>query len=193
MWASPGIIYSVMGVHSYHHHNQLSGCQLGTLDHLYLRGNGMGRSRNESNPSTPATVSTWAPSDTTPPSIPAGLKGTILSSSEVVLSWEGSTDNVQVAGYQVMRNNVPLRTTIALSYHDSVLSSGSTYTYTVAAFDEAGNVSLPSDPVNITPSSSTSTLSVSIVGSGTVASSPTGILCSNDTCSTSYATAVTFH
>ena len=87
-----------------------------------------------------------------------------------------------------MRNNVPLGTTIALSYQDSGLSSGATYIYTVKAFDEAGNVSLPSDPVTINPSSATSTLSVSIVGSGTVVSSPTGILCSNDICSTSYAT-----
>ncbi len=146
---------------------------------------------NESDPSTPVTVSTWALPDTTPPSVPAGLKGIPLSTSAVELSWETSEDTVGVAGYQVMRDNVPLATTIALSYRDSGLSSGSTYTYTVQAFDQAGNFSAPSAPVSITLTPSTSTLSVSIIGNGMVTSSPTGILCPSHSCSASYGTGST--
>ena len=143
---------------------------------------------NESNPSTPATVSTWATPDTTPPSIPTEMTGTMLSTSEIALSWEASTDNGEVAGYQVMKNNVPLATTITPSHQDSGLSSGFTYTYTVKAFDQAGNTSGLSNPVSLTLPPSTSTLSVSIVGNGMVTSSPTGIRCPSTSCSASYGT-----
>jgi hypothetical protein len=109
----------------------------------------------------------------------------------VALSWEASTDNVQVAGYQVIRKNVPLATTSTPSYQDSGLSAGFTYTYTVKAYDQAGNTSGLSNPVSLTLPPSTSTLSVSIVGNGMVTSSPTGIRCPSNSCSTSYGTGST--
>jgi chitodextrinase len=146
---------------------------------------------NESMPSTSVSATTLAPPDTTPPSTPTELKGTILSTSAVALSWQASTDNVQVTGYQVMRNNVPLGTTIAPSFQDLGLSSGFTYTYTVKAFDPDGNTSAPSDPVSITLTPSTSTLAVSTVGNGMVTSSPTGIDCPSNSCSASYGTGST--
>jgi chitodextrinase len=141
--------------------------------------------------SVTVTVSNAPPADTTSPSIPTGMTGTMLSTSAVALSWNTSTDNVQVAGYQVMRNNVPLATTITPSYQDSGLSSGFTYTYTVKAYDQAGNPSGLSNPVSLTISPSTSILSVSIVGNGMVTSSPTGIRCPSNSCSTSYGTGST--
>jgi len=141
---------------------------------------------NESVPSTSVSATTLAPMDTTPPSIPTGMTGTMLSTSAVALSWDTSTDNVQVAGYQVMRNSVPLATTSTPSYQDSGLSSEFTYTYTVKAYDQAGNTSGLSNPVSLTLPPSTSTLSVSIVGNGSVSSSPTGIQCTSGTCSASY-------
>jgi len=146
---------------------------------------------NESMPSTSVSATTLAPMDTTPPSIPTGMTGTMLSTSAVALSWDTSTDNVQVAGYQVMRNNVSLATTITPSYQDSGLSAGFTYTYTVKAYDQAGNTSGLSNPVSLTLPPSTSTLSVSIVGNGMVTSSPTGIRCPSNSCSTSYGTGST--
>jgi chitodextrinase len=141
---------------------------------------------NESMPSTSVSATTLVPMDTTAPSIPAGLTGTMLATSAVALSWDTSTDNVQVAGYQVMRNNVPLATTSTPSYQDPGLSAGFTYTYTVKAYDQAGNTSGLSNPVSLTLPPSTSTLSVSIVGNGMVTSSPTGIQCTSVTCSASY-------
>ena len=85
-----------------------------------------------------------------------------------------------------MRNSVPLATTSTPSYQDSGLSSEFTYTYTVKAYDQAGNTSGLSNPVSLTLPPSTSTLSVSIVGNGSVSSSPTGIQCTSGTCSASY-------
>ncbi|MEX2491089.1 MAG: Ig-like domain-containing protein [Nitrospirales bacterium] len=141
---------------------------------------------NESMPSTSVSATTQAPPDTTPPSIPTGMAGTILSNSEIALSWDTSTDNVQVAGYQVMKNNVLLATTMTPSYRDSGLSSGFTYTYTVKAYDQAGNTSGLSKPVSLTLPPSTATLKVSVVGNGMVTSSPNGISCSSHSCSASY-------
>ncbi len=85
-----------------------------------------------------------------------------------------------------MRNNVPLATTITPSYQDSGLSSGFTYTYTVKAYDQAGNISGLSNPVSLTLPPSTFTLSVSIVGSGTVSSSPGGVSCSSGSCADTF-------
>jgi fibronectin type 3 domain-containing protein len=146
---------------------------------------------NESMPSTSVSATTLALPDTTPPSIPSEITGTMLPTSAVALSWEDSTDNVQVAGYHVMRNNFPLATTITPSYQDSGLFSGFTYTYTVKAYDQAGNTSGLSNPVSLTLPPSTSTLSVSIVGNGMVTSSPTGIRCPSNSCSASYGTGST--
>jgi fibronectin type 3 domain-containing protein len=146
---------------------------------------------NESIPSTSVSATTLTPTDTTPPSIPTGMTGTMLSTPTVALSWDTATDNVQVAGYQVMKNNVPLATTITPSYQDSGLSSGFTYTYTVKAYDQAGNTSGLSSPLSITLPPSTSTLSVSIVGNGMLTSSPTGIRCPSNSCSASYETGST--
>jgi chitodextrinase len=143
---------------------------------------------NESMPSTSVSATTQASPDTTPPSIPTGMVGTMLSNSEIALSWDTSTDNVQVAGYQVMKNHVLLATTLTPSYRDSGLSSGVTYTYTVKAYDQAGNTSGLSNPVSLTLPPSSSTLSVSIVGNGLITSRPNGISCSSNSCSASYGT-----
>src|SRR5207248_998539 len=56
------------------------------------------------------TVSNGPPPDTTPPSVPTGLRATAVSSSQINLSWPASSDNVGVSGYRVFRN-VPYTTT----------------------------------------------------------------------------------
>ena len=66
------------------------------------------------------------------------------------LSWGASTDNVGVAGYRVYRNGSQLGTTTATTYFDSPLKPGTTYTYTVRAYDAAGNVGPPSNAVTVT-------------------------------------------
>ena len=42
--------------------------------------------------------------DTTAPTSPANLVATVVSSSQIDLSWNASTDNVAVTGYRVYRD-----------------------------------------------------------------------------------------
>lgn len=78
--------------------------------------------------------------DTTAPSVPANLSAT-PSATQISLSWSASTDNVGVAGYNVYRNGALLKTVTNTSYTDTAVTAGSTYSYTVQAFDAAGNSS----------------------------------------------------
>src|SRR3989344_1096945 len=98
-------------------------------------------SGNVSNQS--AQVSTSTPiHDTLPPSTPINITGTASSSPPLVsLKWTSSTDNVNVIGYQVYRNNVQIATTTAPKYVDAAVFGGSPYTYKFRAFDAAGNLS----------------------------------------------------
>ena len=84
------------------------------------------------------------PSDTTAPSVPAGLTATAVSSTRVDLSWSASTDNVGVAGYRVFRNGAQIGTPATTSFSDTTAAPGTTYSYTVAAVDAAGNASAQS-------------------------------------------------
>src|SRR5256886_1164740 len=100
----------------------------------------------------PATVavSNGPPPDTTPPSVPTGLRATAVSSSQINLSWAASADNVGVSGYRVYRGGTQIATTSATSFTDTGLSPSTTYSYAVAAFDAAGNLSAQSSPASAT-------------------------------------------
>jgi acid phosphatase type 7 len=130
---------------------------------------------NISPASNTATVTT--PTDTQPPTTPTGLAGAAVSASQVNLTWNAASDNVGVAGYTVYRNGSPIATTSganATSYSDTSVASGTTYTYTVDAFDGTGNHSPPSDPVSVTtPSGTVHTLTLTPVADSYVDSSAT--------------------
>src|SRR5260221_332445 len=96
------------------------------------------------------TVSNGPPPDTTPPSVPTGLTANAVSSSQINLSWTASSDNVGVSGYRVFRNGTQIATTSATSFANTGLSPSTTYTYAVAAFDAAGNLSAQSSPASAT-------------------------------------------
>jgi chitodextrinase len=104
---------------------------------------------NHSAQSTPVSVTT---PDTSPPTVPAGLAATAVSPSEIDLSWTASSDNVGVTGYTVYRNGVALGTTGAgvTAWNDTAAAAATTYTYSVDAFDAAGNHSAKSAPVSAT-------------------------------------------
>jgi len=130
---------------------------------------------NISPASNTATVTT--PTDTQQPTTPTGLAGTAVSASQVNLTWNAASDNVGVAGYTVYRNGSPIATTSganATSYSDSSVASGTTYTYTVDAFDGTGNHSPPSGPVSVTtPSGTVHTVTLTPVADSYVDSSNT--------------------
>jgi len=70
----------------------------------------------------------------------------------VDLIWTASTDNVGVAGYQIVRNGFPYISVAAtmLTYADTSVTAGTIYTYAVNAFDAAGNHSNSSNTIQVT-------------------------------------------
>ncbi len=112
--------------------------------------------------------------DNQPPTVPQNLGATAISSSQINLTWSPSSDNVGVAGYDLYRCQgsgcTPsfLTTTPNTSYSDTNLQANTTYTYTVAAYDAAGNTSGQSSPANATTQSSGGG------GGGSGGSCPTG-------------------
>ena len=89
------------------------------------------------------------PPDTTAPTVPAGLAGVSDNPTEASLSWSAATDQIGVVGYYILRNGNTISTTGTLYFQDSGLTEATTYTYTVEAFDLAGNISLPSTPASV--------------------------------------------
>jgi endoglucanase len=91
--------------------------------------------------------------DTTPPTAPTNVAAIATTSTSVSLSWTASTDNVGVTGYDVYRGGVLVGSTTGTTrttYTDTGLSPSTAYTYTVEAFDAAGNLSPASAPVTAT-------------------------------------------
>src|SRR5207249_2003288 len=88
--------------------------------------------------------------DTTPPTTPTGLTAAVAGSTGANLSWTASTDNVAVTGYIVRRNGVQVATPTTTSFADTGLSAATTYSYTVAARDAAGNTSANSASASLT-------------------------------------------
>lgn len=101
------------------------------------------------NQSTPATASaTTGAGDSQAPSAPTNLKAVVAKSGATNLTWTASTDNFAVTGYRVYRNGAMFATTTGASY--SAKKVRGTFSWYVVAFDQAGNVSLPSNTVTVT-------------------------------------------
>lgn len=110
---------------------------------------------------TSTTSTTTAPAvDTTAPSVPSTLSATAASSSEIDLSWNASTDNVGVTGYKIYRNGNFVASATGTSYADTVLAANTAYTYAVAAYDAAGNLSAQSARAQATTRPSSTTTSI---------------------------------
>ncbi len=97
-----------------------------------------------------------AAADPTGPTVPANLTATVVSSSQIDLSWAASTDSAGVAGYYVYENGVQIGSTTGTSYDDRSLSADTAYSFTVAAYDASGNVSAQSSAVSATTAASNS-------------------------------------
>ena len=100
---------------------------------------------------TPVSVTTpAATADKQAPSVPTGLTGAAVSTSEIDLTWNVSTDNFGVKGYYVYLNDVALGITTTPSYKHTGLVAGTTYNYRVSAFDAVPNHSAwTATPVSI--------------------------------------------
>ena len=131
--------------------------------------NGVGEA--ETNNGAGATPS----ADTTAPSTPTGLTGAAAGSTGANLSWSASTDNVGVTAYILRRNGVQVATPATTSYADTGLSPATTYSYTVAARDAAGNISANSTSVSITIADTTApTTPIGLTAAAAGSSNPSG-------------------
>ncbi len=104
-------------------------------------------------PQLDVTPSTGGTGDTQPPTVPANLTASAVSSSQINLSWSASSDNVGVTGYALYRNNAFLKNVSGTSTSDTGLAASTSYGYFVKALDAAGNTSGNSATVTATTQS----------------------------------------
>ena len=127
-----------------------------------------------------ATFHTFGSGNTTPPTVPAGLTDPTDTASSVGLSWNASTDSTgTLAGYTVYRNGTSIGTANAgtNTFTDLTVQPSTTYSYTVDAFDTAGNHSAQSSALQVTtpaaPPPSAQFVEAGVAGTGTQVTSTT--------------------
>jgi hypothetical protein len=89
--------------------------------------------------------------DGTPPTTPANVTATAASPFSVGLSWDASSDDSGVVGYDIYRDGSLIATNVAITqYTDSQVLAGTSYSYEVAARDTFNNVSARSTAADVT-------------------------------------------
>ena len=84
-----------------------------------------------------------------PPTVPSGLAGRVDEASGTVeLTWLPSSDDIEVAGYNVYRNNSYVDTVFDNRYSGSV-EPGQIYSFYVVAFDVGRNFSAASERISV--------------------------------------------
>lgn len=111
--------------------------------------------------------------DVRPPSQPTNLKASVVSTSQINLTWTSSRDNVRVSGYRVYRNNSFIGQTSSPAYGNTGLNPGTNYTYQVQAVDTSGNLSIKSKAVTAT-TLITTTSAIGFVGCSMTVSAVNG-------------------
>src|SRR3989338_2523425 len=140
------------------HSQSLSGLSASTLYHYRVKSKDASKNLATSGDFTFTTTVL----DTTAPSVPSNLTASVISSSQINLSWTASTDAVGVTGYRVERclgstctTFTQIATPTGTTYNDTLLTAATTYRYRVRANDAAGNLSGYSSIVNGTTQSVT--------------------------------------
>lgn len=88
--------------------------------------------------------------DTEAPTNPTNLSASNVTDTTVDLSWNASTDNVGVTGYEVFEGGTSLGTVAGTSANVTGLTAGTSYSFNVRAYDAAGNNSGLSNTVTVT-------------------------------------------
>ena len=94
--------------------------------------------------------------DTQAPTSPSSLVASNTTQTTVDLNWTASSDNIAVSGYNIFNGNNQVGNTTATNFTVTGLTAGTSYTFTIKAYDAAGNTSTASNAVNITASSGNS-------------------------------------
>jgi chitodextrinase len=112
---------------------------------------------NWSNYSTIFNVTTTAAPDTQAPTVPSGLGTTLVSATQINLTWTGSSDNVGVTAYEVQRcqgascsNWSTVGTPSSTTQNNTGLTPSTTYRFQVRARDAVPNWSNYSTILNVT-------------------------------------------
>ncbi|MBG44835.1 MAG: peptidase M4 [Aequorivita sp.] len=95
--------------------------------------------------------------DTQAPTAPSSLAASNVTQTTLTLSWNASTDNVGVTGYDVFQGSTNLGSVTGTSTSITGLSPATAYSFKVRAHDAAGNNSGFSNTVNVTTLSNTVT------------------------------------
>lgn len=103
---------------------------------------------NISESSNIVTVST----DFTPPATPTALKALTWAGTTISLSWNASTDNLGVIGYEIYSSGSLIATSsgTGTSYTLSGMVANKPYTISIKAKDAAGNLSSASNTITVT-------------------------------------------
>lgn len=118
-------------------------------------------------------ITTVGASDVDAPTVPESLSATAAGASQINLAWTASTDAVGVTGYKIFRGGVQIDTSLTNSYPDNNVIPEATYSYTVKAYDAAGNVSGNSNTATAT-TAALSGIFVATTGSDTTGNGSIG-------------------
>ncbi len=127
---------------------------------------------NESATSNTANVTTLNPPDSQAPTSPTNLVASNTTQTTTDLSWDASSDNVGVTGYDVYQGANLIASIPGLTYQVTGLTPGTSYSFSVRAKDAAGNISGESNIANIT---------TDVFVDSTPPSTPTNLTASNIT------------
>ena len=92
--------------------------------------------------------------DTEAPSTPTGVTISNVTSNTATVSWNASSDNVEVTGYTVFLNGSSIGNATSASVNLTGLSASTAYSVSVVAFDAAGNQSAASSAASFTTTGS---------------------------------------
>lgn len=113
--------------------------------------------------------------DTTPPTVPGNVTATTVTSTQVRIRWDASTDaGAGVAGYRVYRDgdDTPIADVPITNYLDTALEPNTSYVYTVRAYDGAAS----SNASALSTAASATTLPLPPSGDVTPPSVPEGVI-----------------
>ena len=112
--------------------------------------------------------------DTTPPTVPDDVTATTVSSTQVRIRWDASTDaGAGVAGYRVFRDgdDTPIAEVQITNYLDTALEPNTSYVYTVRAYDGAATPNVS----GLSAAATATTLPLPTTGDTTPPPPPSGV------------------
>ena len=88
--------------------------------------------------------------DSIPPTTPANLIASNATAKQTTLSWDASTDNIRITGYDIYQDGIVVATASGTSFSVTGLTPLTTYSFFVIAKDASGNVSPASNTISVT-------------------------------------------